>query len=398
MDSLRSLGDTLYLNCKLLIDKKMAAKESSINRIVNNFFIEKGVDATRSDRLNMKVKIIKEYSSLKITDENERLKRASDNIKYTVEQRLFRPSVIQRIKNDVNIFVGLKKNKLEDKEDLIDLEIVSFFKKNFPNADTSRYASMKIKIIEEYSNLKQIPDKNLRLRTVFENVENNLLSDQVIKSYFKEYFPGTDPRPFAQEMRGEILKEYSNMSDVDKNERFSLAVAQAVGTMQPKIMLTLNLKLIPDTPITKKPEPDDFSLKKEIYLKNIQNSDDDRDKKLKSYLQNPQVIKLAKEIESDMEKDVTLKTFAEGLGGKYKNEILVIFAHKDAIGADEMTEVYLAVVLLQKSYNFANAVVTLGEHLENDTKNSKYLGFIESTNAQPSVGIFAIQDTKVNNF
>lgn len=219
------------------------------------------------------------------------------------------------------------------------------------------------------------------------------LIDNKVQLFFKENHSKMNSPERRLDMKVKIIREYYNLNNIsDLEERLTNAAERIQQKLGLKLTLLENIALIPNTIIVKQPDQD-FQSKRTAYLEKVKKSTNPEDTKLKEYLENSEVKKLANEIESDMKKNISLKDLAI-LMAKYRKNILTIFSNmgEKAIGADEITEVYLAILLLQKSDEFPSALNSLNEYINDcNTFTRMDLAFVSAAISRPMLGIMLIK-------
>ncbi len=243
-----------------------------------------------------------------------------------------------------------------------------------------------------------------------EIAEKRLLIDNHARNIFKT-LNSTASSAEMRSVKVKIIKAYENLSNIsDPDARFFTAVAKTKQNLKMKITVEENsklefagsLKLIPQTKLDLRQKNELFDIKRAVYFKKVNDEDPEKSKKLQEFLKMPEMRELARQIDSDMRQGLTLQNFAELIGSKYPDKIKDICtahnqnsAKKIELGADDITDACLAMLLLQKGGDFPLIVEQFinfcvrNDHLNQGSDAS--LGSIEAS-AQPFILAISLID------
>lgn len=157
-----------------------------------------------------------------------------------------------------------------------------------------------------------------------------------------------------REIKVKIIKQYYKEKEVEVGH---VEVKSLINIAKEKIHLQMCLNLV-DTQIISLTNDDELDNKKRSYLNEISNDPEER--KLVNFLSDVRFIKLARKIDKDMNKNLTMRDLAK----------LILFDYEPAIrrmltedgleaGADNITKACLAVFLLQKNTKFSDAIAQI---------------------------------------
>lgn len=232
--------------------------------------------------------------------------------------------------------------------------------------------------------------------------KNNKI-DEAVQNFFSHKGIRNVNQSERLRIKADIIKTYKNEGSADEETRLGRAIYNSTQKMERSLMLSK----IASTPISFS-KIKNYEEQKKAYLSDLKNSTDDRDKEFIEHLDNPKILNLATSIERDfvaykalesanLSMGMTLNDFARILVSKYEPAILEIFEEKgkSTVGRDELTGVYLALILLQKGDDFANAVIALDKNMESMDKSMKlFVGPLMSKVATPVSIVEGIQEFK----